>query len=56
MDKYVKDLQKNQDQLNELRSNALFKKTLEFVLDKANVTEVEAAKRKRLQKIPNFAL
>jgi len=41
-DEIVKGLQKNQDQLRELQRAVLFQKTLDFLIEQANVTEVEA--------------
>ncbi|MEO0793543.1 MAG: trigger factor [Verrucomicrobiota bacterium] len=41
-DKIVKELQKNRDQLQELQRAILFQKTLDFLVEQANVTEVEA--------------
>lgn len=42
-DEIVKGLQKNQEQLRELQRAVLFQKTLDFLIEQANVTEVEAA-------------
>ncbi|MGE9295078.1 MAG: trigger factor [Puniceicoccales bacterium] len=41
-DEIVKRLQKNREQLQELQQAVLFQKTLDFLVDAANVTEVEA--------------
>lgn len=42
-DEIVKNLQKNQDQLRELQRAVLFQKTLDFLIEQANVSEVEEA-------------
>jgi len=39
----VKQLQKNRDQLQELQQAVLFQKTLDFLVDAANVTEIDEA-------------
>ncbi|GHB98754.1 trigger factor [Cerasicoccus arenae] len=41
-DNIVKELQKDQDKLRDLQRAVLFEKTLDFLIDAANVTEVEA--------------
>lgn len=43
-DKLAKELRKDEGRLRELQRQALFNKTLEFLLEQANVTEVEPEK------------
>lgn len=40
IDKLVQELKKDQERLNSLRQSALFNKTLQFLVDNANITEV----------------
>lgn len=42
IDKLVQDLKKDQERLNSLRQSALFNKTLQFLVDNANITELTA--------------
>lgn len=48
-DEIVKRLQKDQEQLRELQRAVLFQKTLDFLIDAANVTEVEEAEAEPAQ-------
>ena len=42
IDKLVGELKKDQERLNSLRQSALFNKTLQFLVDNANITELTA--------------
>ena len=42
IDKLVQELKKDQERLNSLRQSALFNKTLQFLVDNANITELTA--------------
>jgi trigger factor len=42
IDKLVQEIKKDQERLNSLRQSALFNKTLQFLVEKANITEVAA--------------